>query len=116
MTYRSRIDIRHRTGETGQTEVNLVFGRKSAHETHRQGLMSELGESYGHLRRAAGHLTHGTAERLTPTYDRAKYAARGGRDSTMAAVVPLYHQLREGANRILAFAARTAQRTCEPAN
>lgn len=75
-----------------------MFGRKMARETHRKQLMSELGESYGHLRRAVGHAAHGTAQRVIPTYDRARYAAKGGWNSAMRTVVPLYHQMREGAS------------------
>jgi hypothetical protein len=60
-----------------------VFGRKRAQQLrHRQQFINELSESMHALRRAAGHLAHGTAEHLTPTYDRARHIAERGLEST----------------------------------
>jgi hypothetical protein len=59
--------------------------------------MSELNQGVGALRRAAGHAALGTAERLTPTYDRARFAAGRGWDTTRQTLTPIYEQMREGA-------------------
>ena len=59
--------------------------------------MDELAESYGHLKSAAGHVAGGTAEKLTPPYDRARNAAGRGWDTTKDAFAPLYEQMRVGA-------------------
>jgi hypothetical protein len=75
----------------------VVFGRKLAQQTHRQQLVSELGHSAVHLRRAAGHLAMGTAEHLTPTYDRARHMADQGWSSTQETLKPIYQQVRENA-------------------
>lgn len=74
-----------------------MFGRKQEQRSHRRRLMDELKESYGHLKLAAGHVAGGTAEKLTPTYDRAHDAANRRWSTTRAALAPLYEQLREGA-------------------
>ena len=59
-----------------------MFGRKPAQHYHRKQIMSELNESMHALRRAAGHLAHGAAEHLSPTYDRARHLAGRGLEST----------------------------------
>jgi hypothetical protein len=74
-----------------------VFGRKQEQRSHRQQLMDELMESYGHLKLAAGHVAGGTAEKLTPTYDRAQDAANRRWSTTLDAFMPLYEQMRDGA-------------------
>jgi hypothetical protein len=79
------------------TEVNLVFGRKELARTQGQQFKDELGESYEHLRLAASHAAGGAAEKLTPPYDRARYAANRGWITTKDAFAPLYEQIRSGA-------------------
>ncbi len=83
------------------TPVNggeLVFGRKeSPPPTHSQLVMDELAQSYGHLRHAAGHLAGGAAEKITPTYDRARAAANRRMAVTRDNFSPMYEQMREGA-------------------
>jgi len=74
----------------------VVFGRKQQ-RTQTQLLMDELAESYGHLKSAAGHVAGGTAEKLTPPYDKARNAANRGWYTTKDAFAPLYVQMREGA-------------------
>jgi cytoskeletal protein RodZ len=74
-----------------------VFGRKEPQRTQTQAVMDELAESYGHLRRAAGHLAGGAAEKLTPPYDRARFAASRSWITTKDAFAPMYEQMREGA-------------------
>ena len=74
----------------------MVFGRKQQ-RTQTQLLMDELAESYGHLKSAAGHVAGGTAEKLTPPYDRARNAASRSWYTTKDAFAPLYVQMREGA-------------------
>jgi len=74
----------------------VVFGRKQQ-RTQTQLLMDELAESYGHLKSAAGHVAGGTAEKLTPPYDRARNAASRSWYTTKDAFAPLYEQMREGA-------------------
>ena len=74
----------------------MVFGRKQQ-RTQTQLLMDELAESYGHLKSAAGHVAGGTAEKLTPPYDRARNAASLSWYTTKDAFAPLYEQMREGA-------------------
>src|SRR5262245_56099308 len=59
--------------------------------------MNELNQGVGALRRAAGHFALGTAESITPTYDRARSAANRGWDSTRDTLNPIYHSLRERA-------------------
>jgi hypothetical protein len=75
-----------------------VFGRKNARQAHnhRQQFMSEFGEGVGALRRAAGHLAQGTAESLSPTYDRARDIAGRGMESTRRSISPMYRQMRQG--------------------
>lgn len=75
----------------------MVFGRKQEQRSHRQQLMDELVESYDHLKLAAAHVAGGTAEKLTPTYDRAQGAANRSWSTTRDAFAPLYEQMREGA-------------------
>jgi hypothetical protein len=65
--------------------------------THRQQLLDELGQSYGHLKLAAGQLAGGTAEKITPPYDRARNVASRGWGSTKGAFAPIYAQMRDGA-------------------
>lgn len=74
-----------------------MFGRKQEQRSHRQRLMDELMESYGHLKLAAGHVAGGTAEKLTPPYDRAHEMANRRIAMTAEAFMPLYEQMREGA-------------------
>jgi cytoskeletal protein RodZ len=75
-----------------------VFGRKSAPPpTQSQVVMEELAQSYGHLRQAAGHLAGGAAEKITPTYDRARAAANRRLATTKDTFSPMYEQMREGA-------------------
>jgi hypothetical protein len=75
-----------------------VFGRKQAQQmrSHGQQGMSDLGESAVAFRRAAGHFAQGTAERLSPTYDRARIMAGRGLQSTRQTVSPMYRQMLEG--------------------
>lgn len=75
-----------------------MFGRKHAQQSqsHAQQFRNEFGESMSALRRAAGHLAHGTAERLSPTYDRARHLAGRGMASTRETVSPMYRKMREG--------------------
>jgi hypothetical protein len=87
-----------------------VFGHKHA-QTHSQQFRSELGVSIGALRRAAGHFAHGTAERLTPTYDRARLMAGRGWDNTRETVAPLYQHIRDGAALARAERLRQTGRT-----
>jgi hypothetical protein len=76
----------------------LVFGRKQEPpRTHRQRMIDELTESYSHLKLAAGHVAGGTAEKLTPTFDRAQGMANRGLSTTRGAFTPLYEQVLEGA-------------------
>jgi hypothetical protein len=74
-----------------------VFGRRQAKRTHKQQLMEELMESYGHLRLAAGHVAGGAAEKVTPAYDRARSMATDRWGTTKESLAPLYEQVREGA-------------------
>jgi hypothetical protein len=78
-------------------EVDVVFGRGKPQMTHRQQLLDELGQSYGHLKLAAGQLAGGTAEKITPPYDRARNVASRGWGSTRDAFAPIYAQMRDGA-------------------
>jgi hypothetical protein len=78
-------------------EVDVVFGRGKPQMTHRQQLLDELGQSYGHLKLAAGQLAGGTAEKITPPYDRARNVASRGWGSTKGAFAPIYAQMRDGA-------------------
>jgi hypothetical protein len=73
-----------------------VFGR-SKQRTQSQQLLDELTRSYGHLKMAAAHVAGGTAEQVTPAYDKARYAAWRGWNTTKGAFTPLYEQVREGA-------------------
>jgi hypothetical protein len=74
----------------------VVFGRKPP-RTQMEQMMNEMAESYSHLKQAAGHVAGGTAERLTPRYDRARNAASRGWSTTKGAFSPLYLQMQEGA-------------------
>ncbi|MBX6751990.1 MAG: hypothetical protein IRY85_20410 [Micromonosporaceae bacterium] len=58
-------------------------------------MMSELNESMHALRRAAGHFAHGAAERLSPTYDRARHLAGRGMESTRQTMSSQRRQARE---------------------
>jgi hypothetical protein len=60
-------------------------------------MRDELLASYGHLRAAAGHVVGGTAERLTPPYDRAREMASRRWESTKEAFSPFYEQAKAGA-------------------
>jgi hypothetical protein len=87
-----------------------VFGHKHARETHRQQFMNELGVGVGALRRAASHFALGTAERLSPTYDRARVVAGRGWDSTRETLTPLYQQIsRNAATSRATMAAQAAK-------
>jgi cytoskeletal protein RodZ len=59
--------------------------------------MDELTQSYGHLKLAAAHAAGGAAERMTPTYDRARGVASRRFSTTMGTFAPFYEQVREGA-------------------
>jgi len=59
--------------------------------------MDELNESYGHFKMAAGHAAGGAAEKVTPTYDRARNGAVRRWESTKGSFEPFYNQVREGA-------------------
>ncbi len=74
----------------------MLWSRK-VRRTHREQLMDELTQSYGHLRMAAGQLAGGAAEHLTPQYDRARQAANRGLGTTKQTFTPLYEQVRHGA-------------------
>lgn len=58
-------------------------------------MMSELNESMHALRRAAGHFAHGAAERLSPTYDRARHLAGRGLETTRRTMSSERRQARE---------------------
>jgi hypothetical protein len=60
-------------------------------------MVDELTQSYDHLRQAAAHAAGGAAEKMTPTYDRARGVAGRGWDTTRGAFAPLYEQMRDGA-------------------
>ena len=74
-----------------------MFGRSKPSRTHTQQLWDELMESYGHLKLAAGHAAGGAAERVTPSYDRARDVASRRWNTTLDTFSPLYDQMREGA-------------------
>jgi len=74
-----------------------VFDRSKPSRTHSSQLMDELVESYGHLKLAAGHAAGGAAERVTPSYDRARDTASRRWHETMDTFAPLYDQMRQGA-------------------
>jgi hypothetical protein len=74
----------------------VVFGRKPP-RTQTEQMMDELAESYSHFKQAAGHVAGGTAQKLTPTYDRARNAALRSWSTTRDAFSPLYLQMQEGA-------------------
>jgi hypothetical protein len=59
--------------------------------------MDELSQSYGHLKMAAAHAAGGAAERVTPSYDRARVVAARRWNTTKGTFSPLYEQMREGA-------------------
>src|SRR5262245_11952312 len=59
--------------------------------------MDELTQSYGHLKLAAAHAAGGAAERMTPTYDKARGVASRRFSTTMGTFAPFYEQVREGA-------------------
>jgi hypothetical protein len=59
--------------------------------------MDELSQSYGHLKLAAAHAAGGAAERMTPSYDRAREMAARRFSTTKGTFSPLYEQIREGA-------------------
>lgn len=74
-----------------------MFGLRRKSRTHKQQLLDELAESYGHLRLAAAHAAGGAAEVVTPSYDRARVVATRGWGTTKGAFSPLYDQMKEGA-------------------
>ena len=74
-----------------------MFGRNKPSRTHTQQLWDELMESYLHLKLAAAHAAGGAAERITPSYDRARDSASRRWHTTRDAFSPLYDQMREGA-------------------
>jgi hypothetical protein len=59
--------------------------------------MDELFQSYGHLKMAAAHAAGGAAERITPSYDKARNAASRRMSTTSGMFAPFYEQVREGA-------------------
>jgi len=73
-----------------------VFGRSKS-RTHSEQLMDELSQSYGHLKMAAAHAAGGAAERVTPSYDKARVMAARRWNTTKGTFSPLYDQMREGA-------------------
>lgn len=74
-----------------------MFVRSKPSRTQTQQLLDELAESYGHVKLAAGHVAGGAAERITPTYDKARNATSRGWIYTKDAFSPLYEQVKEGA-------------------
>lgn len=92
-----------------------MFGRKHAPhmQTHRQQFMNELGQSFSALRRAAGHAAQGTAERFSPTYDRARHMAGKRLESTRQTVSPMYRQMREGASNMRPMRGRRDKKEAE---
>lgn len=76
-----------------------MFGRKEVSRTHRQQLLDELVESYNHLKLAAAHAAEGTAERMTPTYDKARHAAARGWSTTRTTVVQPPPQMKHAAGK-----------------
>ena len=74
-----------------------MFGRGKPSPTHKEQLLDELAQSYGHLKLAAGHVAGGTAEKVTPSYDKARNSASRGWGTTKGAFAPLYEQVRQGA-------------------
>jgi hypothetical protein len=70
----------------------VVFGRGNRSHSHRRRLWNELTQSYGHLRLAVGHATDGVADRVAPSYERARAAAGRGLSTTRSAISPLYEQ------------------------
>ena len=73
-----------------------MFGRSKS-RTHSEQLMDELSQSYGHLKMAAAHAAGGAAERVTPSYDKARVMAARRWNTTKGTFSPLYDQIREGA-------------------
>jgi hypothetical protein len=82
-----------------------VFGR-IAPKTHSEQMRDELVDAYGHLKMAAAHAAGASAERVTPTYDKARVVATKGLVSTKDAFAPLYETMREGAKNARAKAER----------
>jgi hypothetical protein len=78
-------------------EVEVMFGRGKPSPTEKEQLLNELAQSYGHLKLAAGHVAGGTAEKVTPSYDKARNAASRGWSTTKGAFAPLYEQIQQGA-------------------
>ena len=74
-----------------------MFGRRRSARNHRQRLLDELVESYGHLKLAAGHVAGGAAEKVTPSYDRARDVAVRSWSTTRSSFPQLSEQLRLGA-------------------
>jgi hypothetical protein len=77
----------------------LVFGRNRRARTNAQQLIDELMESYGHLKTAAGHAADSAAERVVPSFDRARDLASRRVSTTRGSIAPLYQQMRDGAIR-----------------
>lgn len=75
----------------------MVFGHSKPSSTHRQQLRDELTESYNHLKLAAGHAAGGAAEKVTPSYDRARRVAVRRFNALLSVFMPLYAQAKEGA-------------------
>ena len=73
-----------------------MIGRSKS-RTHSEQLVDELGQSYLHLKLAAAHAAGGAAERVTPSYDRAREMAARRFGTTKGTFSPLYDQIREGA-------------------
>lgn len=76
-----------------------MFGRNRRARTHRQQLIDEIMESYGHLKLAAAHAADGAVERVVPSYDRARDLATRRAHTTRGSIAPLYEQVRDGAIR-----------------
>jgi hypothetical protein len=74
-----------------------MFGRGKPAPSHKEQLLDELAQSYGHLKLAAGHVAGGAAEKATPGYDKARNVATRGWGTTKDAFSPLYEQMRQGA-------------------
>jgi hypothetical protein len=78
-------------------EVEVMFGRGKPSPSHKEQMLDELAQSYGHLKLAAGHVAGGTAETFTPGFDKARNSASRGWGTTKGAFAPLYEQVRQGA-------------------
>lgn len=75
----------------------MVLWSRKAPRSHTELCKDELTQSYDHLKLAAGHAAGGAAERVGPTYDRARLMAMDRMAMTRGALTPLYEQMRQGA-------------------